>query len=93
LPARTSPHTKKKVTINTKPPKRVLIVDDQQRVLDVLREILASVRHKHAYEITTAQSVADTLATVQREPFDLILLDMVMLGIGDPMLRTDRAST
>jgi DNA-binding NtrC family response regulator len=75
------------VTINTKPAKRVLIVDDQQRVLDVLREILASFRHKHAYEITTAQSVADTLATVQREPFDLILLDMVMPGIGDPMLR------
>lgn len=77
----------KKVTINAKPAKRVLIVDDQQRVLDVLREILASFRHKHAYEITTAQSVADTLATVQREPFDLILLDMVMPGIGDPMLR------
>lgn len=75
------------MTINTKPAKRVLIVDDQQRVLDVLREILASFRHKHAYEITTAQSVADTLATVQREPFDLILLDMVMPGIGDPMLR------
>ena len=75
------------MTINTKPAKRVLIVDDQQRVLDVLREILASFQHRHAYEITTAQSVADTLAILQREHFDLILLDMVMPGIGDPMLR------
>ena len=75
------------MTINTKPAKRILIVDDQQRVLDVLREVLASFRHRHAYEITTAQSVADTLAVLQREHFDLILMDMVMPGIGDPMLR------
>jgi DNA-binding NtrC family response regulator len=76
-----------KVTINTKATKRVLIVDDQPRVLDVLRETLASFQHGHAYEITTAQSVADTLVIVQRERFDLILLDMVMPGIGDPLLR------
>ena len=56
-------------------------------MLDVLRETLASFQHRHAYEITTAQSVADTLAILQRERFDLILLDMVMPGIGDPLLR------
>jgi len=67
--------------------KRVLIVDDQPRVLDVLREILASFKHGYAYEITTALSVADTLAILQGERFDLILLDMVMPGIGDPLLR------
>src|SRR5207248_2772724 len=50
-------------------------------------ETLASFQHRHTYEITTAQSVADTLAILQRERFDLILLDMVMPGIGDPMLR------
>jgi DNA-binding NtrC family response regulator len=67
--------------------KRVLIVDDQPRVLEVLREILASFRHAHAYEITTAQSVAHALDILQRDRFDLILLDMVMPGIGDPLLR------
>jgi len=67
--------------------KRVLIVDDQPRVLDVLREILVSFKHGYAYEITTAHSVADTLAILQGERFDLILLDMVMPGIGDPLLR------
>jgi len=56
-------------------------------VLDVLREILASFRHGHAYESTTAQTITGALAILERERFDLILLDMVMPGIGDPLLR------
>jgi DNA-binding NtrC family response regulator len=75
------------MTINTKATKRVLIIDDQPRVLDVVRDILASFRHAHAYEITTTSSVADAFAILQRERFDLILLDMVMPGIGNPVLR------
>jgi len=51
-------------------------------VLDVLRDIIARFQHGHAYEITTARSVADALVILQRECFDLILLDMVMPGIG-----------
>jgi DNA-binding NtrC family response regulator len=73
--------------INTNATKRVLIIDDQRLVLDVLREILASFQHGHAYEITTAQSVADALGMLEREHFDLLLLDMVMPGIGNPVLR------
>ena len=72
---------------DAKATKRVLIVDDQPRVLEVLREILASFQHQHAYEITTAQSVANALVILQRERFDIILLDMVMPGIGDPLVR------
>src|SRR4029434_1690576 len=75
------------MTINTKATKRVLIVDDQSHVVDVLRDIIARFQHGHAYEITTARSVADALVILQREGFDLILLDMVMPGIGDPLLR------
>jgi len=75
------------VTINTTAAKRILIIDDQPRVLDTLREIVASFKHEHAYEITTAQAVADAFVVLQRERFDLILLDMVMPGIGDPLLR------
>ena len=56
-------------------------------MLDVLRDIIARFQHGHAYEITTARSVADALDILQRERFDLILLDMVMPGIGDPLLR------
>ena len=56
-------------------------------MLEVLRDVLASFQHGHTYDITTANSVADALVVVQRERFDLILLDMVMPGIGDPWLR------
>ena len=73
--------------MNTKATKRVLIIDDQPRVLDVLRDIVASFRHEHAYEITTTNSVPDAFGLLQRESFDLILLDMVMPGIGNPVLR------
>src|SRR5262250_2282649 len=65
------------------PAKRVLIVDDQPHVLGVLRELIASYRHEHVYEITTTQAVTDALSMLERERFDLILLDMVMPGIGD----------
>ena len=56
-------------------------------MLDTLREIIASFQHEHAYEIRTAQAVTDAFVILQRERFDLILLDMVMPGIGDPLLR------
>jgi DNA-binding response OmpR family regulator len=56
-------------------------------VVDVLREILARFQHEHAYEITTTCSVADALAILHRERFDLMLLDMVLPGTGDPLLR------
>jgi DNA-binding NtrC family response regulator len=75
------------MTSDTQATKRVLIVDDQPRVLEVLREILASFQHGHAYEIMTARYVAEALVILQRERFDLILMDMVMPGIGDPSLR------
>jgi DNA-binding NtrC family response regulator len=67
--------------------KRILIVDDQPRVLETLRDVLASFQHEHAYESTTAQAVADAFIILQRERFDRILLDMVMPGIGNPLLR------
>lgn len=58
--------------------KRVLIVDDEPSVLDVLMHFFASFRHGHAYEITTAASAVEALAILRREAFDLILLDLVM---------------
>ena len=54
------------MTINTKATKRILIVDDQPHVLDVLRDIIARFQHGHAYGITTASSVADALDILQR---------------------------
>jgi CheY-like chemotaxis protein len=67
--------------------KRVLVIDDQPRVLEVLRDVLASFKHGYVYDITTTPSVVEALAILQREGFDLILLDMVMPGIGNPVAR------
>jgi len=58
--------------------KRVLIVDDEPIVLTVLRDFFASFRHGHAYEIATAESAAEAFEILRREPFDLILLDVVI---------------
>jgi len=67
--------------------KRVLVIDDQPRVLEVLRDVLASFKHGYVYDITTTPSVVEALTILQREGFDLILLDMVMPGIGNPVAR------
>ena len=62
--------------------KLVLIVDDDLNVVELLREFFARFKHGHAYEITSARSVADALDILLRGAFDLILLDMVIPGIG-----------
>ena len=62
--------------------KLVLIVDDDLNLVELLREFFARFKHGHAYEITSARSVADALDILLRGAFDLILLDMVIPGIG-----------
>ena len=64
--------------------KRVLIVDDEPRLIELLREIFARFQHGHAYQITPAYTVVDAYELLQRERFDLVLLDMVVPMMGDP---------
>ena len=64
--------------------KRVLIVDDEPVLIDLLKEIFARFQHGHAYEITPAYSVVEAYDLLVRERFDLILLDMVVPVLGDP---------
>src|SRR5262249_24224365 len=64
--------------------KRVLIVDDEPILIDLLREIFARFQHGHVYEITPAYTVVDAYDLLQREQFDLVLLDMVVPMMGDP---------
>jgi len=66
------------------PTKRVLIVDDEPILIDLLREIFARFQHGHVYEITPAYTVVDAYDLLQREQFDLVLLDMVVPMMGDP---------
>jgi CheY-like chemotaxis protein len=58
--------------------KRVLIVDDDAAIVQVLQDALALFRHDHAYAIEVAADGAAGLAALERRQFDLILLDVYM---------------
>jgi sigma-B regulation protein RsbU (phosphoserine phosphatase) len=51
---------------------RILIADDQQDVLDALRLLLKG----HGYHIEAVNSPAGLLATVARQEFDILLIDL-----------------
>ena len=57
-------------------PARVLVVDDEPNILAAVRPLLAG----HGYEAVTAMSGRAALDAVQREPPDVIVLD---LGLPD----------
>jgi putative two-component system response regulator len=57
----------------TMPNTRILVVDDEPANLNLLRQIL-----KGEHALSFAKSGADALATVARQPPDLILLDVMM---------------
>jgi DNA-binding NtrC family response regulator len=67
--------------------KRVLIVDDEQSVLSVMRASFASFRHGHAYQIMTAESAADAFTLLRQEQFSLILLDIAIPAASGRWLR------
>jgi len=58
--------------------KRVLIVDDETSIVNVLRDALGLFRHDHTYTVEAAADGAEGLAALERHPFDLILLDLYM---------------
>jgi DNA-binding NtrC family response regulator len=57
---------------------RILVVDDEKIIRDGSSRILA----KEGYEVITAGSGEEALERYDREPFDLILLDVKMPGMG-----------
>lgn len=55
---------------------KILIVDDEQRMLDLLSLYLSP----HGYECKTVTSGEEALIQVEKENFDLVLLDIMMPG-------------
>ena len=60
--------------------RRILIVDDEARVLLILAEALK--RLGNDYEIVTASTGADALSEAKEGPFDLLITDLKMAGMG-----------
>ena len=58
--------------------KTVLVVDDNAAIVRMLKDAIGLFRHEHAYKVVTVGDGADGLAALQRDPFDLVLLDMFM---------------
>ena len=59
--------------------KRILVVDDDERVLLVLHDILAGLGSQ--YEVVTAQSGYEALDKARKTPFDLLIADLRMPGM------------
>ena len=55
---------------------RILIVDDDRE----LRELIAETLSEYGYYSQAAKNGAELFAALEREPFDLILLDIMMPG-------------
>jgi HD-like signal output (HDOD) protein/CheY-like chemotaxis protein len=63
---------------------RILFVDDQQHVLDSLRDALRPQRHD--WEMLFASSGAEALAELDRAPCDVVVSDMRMPGMDGAAL-------
>lgn len=55
----------------------ILIVDDDERILKLLKQFLS----KNGYEVSTAISVAKAEEYIQETNFDLLMLDVMMPGV------------
>ncbi len=58
-------------------PVSVLVVDDEPHICDGIEMILC----RAGYRVTTALSGEEAIAAAGREPFDLVLLDMMLPGM------------
>ena len=57
---------------------KILIVDDVQLNLDLMKEILS----EKGYQIATAINGKSAIAKAKAHKFDLILLDVILPGCG-----------
>jgi len=63
------------------PSQRVLLLEDRSDFREVLRDHLVS----RFFQVTSVQSGVEGLRAIRKEPFDLIICDMMMPGVGGEM--------
>ena len=69
---------------------RVLVVDDNEGVLDLLRDVLGGLGH----QVEVAESADEALGLIERGSFDVVVADIVMPGrSGIELLHAVRAAT
>ena len=56
--------------------KKILIVDDEEMLCDMLKEMLS--REEEKYDVTVAKDGFDALQKIKEEMPDIILLDVIM---------------
>jgi DNA-binding response OmpR family regulator len=57
---------------------RILVVDDE----DAIRLTLDTMLRRRGYAVTTAGNGAEALTLIEQQPFDLLLLDLMMPGLS-----------
>jgi DNA-binding response OmpR family regulator len=57
---------------------RILVVDDE----DAIRLTLDTLLRRRGYAVTTAAGGAEALALIEQQPFDLLVLDLMMPGLS-----------
>jgi len=71
--------------------KRVLIVEDDPEIIQLLQEFFTGLEHGHDYEVETATDGVKAVPLLRRTQFDLVLLDMRMPRMdGLELLKTMR---
>jgi CheY-like chemotaxis protein len=73
--------------------KRILIIDDDEAVLSVMSDLLAFL----GYDVRATSEGLDGIDLLQREMFDLVIVDMIMPQIGglalSKVIRQERPET
>lgn len=64
----------------TTPAKQILVIDDNQDVLDLLEDDLTA----EGYAVAVAQDGLEGLRQLKRQPFDLVIIDIMMPKISGP---------
>ena len=64
-----------------RPGQRVLLLEDRDDFREVLQDYLLS----RSFEVTSVPSGVEGLREIMKDPFDLIICDMMMPGVGGEM--------